>query len=62
MRFGFIPSEGGVRFDDALAEATLAEELGFDSVWLEEHRPGLPHNTLMAELRLLAADVIPALR
>ena len=37
MRFGFIPSEGGNRFDDAIAEAVLGEELGFDSVWLEEH-------------------------
>jgi alkanesulfonate monooxygenase SsuD/methylene tetrahydromethanopterin reductase-like flavin-dependent oxidoreductase (luciferase family) len=37
MRFGFIPTEGGARFDDTLAEAILAEELGFDSVWLEEH-------------------------
>jgi probable F420-dependent oxidoreductase len=37
MRFGFIPSEGGTRFADAIAEAVLAEELGFDSVWLEEH-------------------------
>lgn len=37
MRFGFIPSEGGDLFPEALAEATLAEELGFDSVWMEEH-------------------------
>lgn len=37
MRFGFIPSEGGDLFPQALAEATLAEELGFDSVWMEEH-------------------------
>jgi alkanesulfonate monooxygenase SsuD/methylene tetrahydromethanopterin reductase-like flavin-dependent oxidoreductase (luciferase family) len=37
MRFGFIPSEGGTRFGDAIDEAVLAEQLGFDSVWLEEH-------------------------
>ncbi|HEV7810848.1 MAG TPA: LLM class flavin-dependent oxidoreductase [Candidatus Limnocylindrales bacterium] len=37
MRFGFIPSEGGTRFQDAIDEAVLAERLGFDSVWLEEH-------------------------
>ena len=37
MRFGFIPSEGGSRFADAIDEAVLAEDLGFDSVWLEEH-------------------------
>jgi alkanesulfonate monooxygenase SsuD/methylene tetrahydromethanopterin reductase-like flavin-dependent oxidoreductase (luciferase family) len=37
MRFGLIPSEGGDRYSDAIAEAELAEELGFDSLWLEEH-------------------------
>jgi alkanesulfonate monooxygenase SsuD/methylene tetrahydromethanopterin reductase-like flavin-dependent oxidoreductase (luciferase family) len=37
MKFGFIPTEGGPFFQEALAEAVYAEELGFDSVWLEEH-------------------------
>ncbi|HRF47410.1 MAG TPA: LLM class flavin-dependent oxidoreductase [Anaerolineales bacterium] len=37
MKFGFIPTEGGAFFQEALAEAVLGEELGFDSVWLEEH-------------------------
>jgi alkanesulfonate monooxygenase SsuD/methylene tetrahydromethanopterin reductase-like flavin-dependent oxidoreductase (luciferase family) len=37
VKFGFIPSEGGLLFPDTLREAVLAEELGFDSVWLEEH-------------------------
>jgi alkanesulfonate monooxygenase SsuD/methylene tetrahydromethanopterin reductase-like flavin-dependent oxidoreductase (luciferase family) len=37
MKFGFIPTEGGHFFQEALAEAVLGEELGFDSVWLEEH-------------------------
>lgn len=37
MKFGFIPTEGGQFFNEALAEAVLGEELGFDSVWLEEH-------------------------
>lgn len=37
MRFGFIPSEGGAHFAQALAEVELAEELGFHSMWLEEH-------------------------
>jgi len=37
MKFGFIPTEGGAYFDEALTEAIYAEELGFDSVWLEEH-------------------------
>ena len=37
MRFGIIPTEGGALFAEALAEVVLAEELGFDSVWMEEH-------------------------
>jgi probable F420-dependent oxidoreductase len=37
MRFGFIPSEGGRLFEQSLHEVCYAEELGFDSVWLEEH-------------------------
>ncbi|MCC7160951.1 MAG: LLM class flavin-dependent oxidoreductase [Anaerolineae bacterium] len=37
MKFGFIPTEGGQFFNEALAESVLGEELGFDSVWLEEH-------------------------
>jgi probable F420-dependent oxidoreductase len=37
MRFGFIPSEGGRLFEQSLREVCYAEELGFDSVWLEEH-------------------------
>ncbi len=37
MKFGFIPIEGGSFYDEFLAEVRLGEELGFDSVWLEEH-------------------------
>ncbi|MCC7361254.1 MAG: LLM class flavin-dependent oxidoreductase [Anaerolineales bacterium] len=37
MHFGFIPTEGGPFFQEALAESVLGEELGFHSVWLEEH-------------------------
>jgi alkanesulfonate monooxygenase SsuD/methylene tetrahydromethanopterin reductase-like flavin-dependent oxidoreductase (luciferase family) len=37
LRFGFIPSEGGHMFAEALAEVELGESLGFDSVWMEEH-------------------------
>jgi alkanesulfonate monooxygenase SsuD/methylene tetrahydromethanopterin reductase-like flavin-dependent oxidoreductase (luciferase family) len=37
MKFGFIPTEGGTYFQEALEEAVYGEELGFDSVWLEEH-------------------------
>lgn len=37
MKFGFITTEGGTYFREALEEAVYGEELGFDSVWLEEH-------------------------
>jgi len=37
MRFGFIPTEGGAYYQEFLEEVLLGEELGFDSVWLEEH-------------------------
>ncbi len=37
MKFGFIPTEGGAFYGEALAEAERGEALGFDSVWMEEH-------------------------
>lgn len=37
MKFGFIPTEGGLYYREFLDEVLLGEELGFDSVWLEEH-------------------------
>jgi alkanesulfonate monooxygenase SsuD/methylene tetrahydromethanopterin reductase-like flavin-dependent oxidoreductase (luciferase family) len=37
MKFGFIPTEGGAFFREALEESIYGESLGFDSVWLEEH-------------------------
>ena len=37
MKFGFITTEGGAYFKESLEEAVYGEELGFDSVWLEEH-------------------------
>ena len=37
MRFGFIPTEGGAFYAQALAEVEQGEALGFDSVWMEEH-------------------------
>ncbi|HZD10142.1 MAG TPA: LLM class flavin-dependent oxidoreductase [Candidatus Binatia bacterium] len=37
MKFGFIPTEGGQYYAEFLEEVRLGEELGFDSVWLEEH-------------------------
>lgn len=37
IKLGIQPSEGGSLFGDALTEVALAEQLGFDSVWLSEH-------------------------
>ena len=37
LKIGFIPIEGGHYYTEALEEVTKAEELGFDSVWMEEH-------------------------
>ena len=37
MKFGFIPTEGGRFFRQALDEVVLGEELGFASVFMEEH-------------------------
>jgi probable F420-dependent oxidoreductase len=37
LKFGFIPIEGGQFYQEALTEVVHAEELGFDSVWMEEH-------------------------
>ena len=37
MKFGFIPTEGGPFYQEFVEEVLLADSLGFDSVWLEEH-------------------------
>jgi probable F420-dependent oxidoreductase len=37
MEFGFIGTEGGRFYREFLEEVVRAEELGFDSAWLEEH-------------------------
>jgi probable F420-dependent oxidoreductase len=37
MQFGFIPTEGGRFYREALEEVVLGEELGFASVFMEEH-------------------------
>src|SRR5437763_15867193 len=43
LKFGFIPIEGGHYYNEALEEVTRAEALGFDSVWMEEHRAVTNH-------------------
>lgn len=37
MKFGIIPVETAHAYSEALCQAELAESLGFDSIWLEEH-------------------------
>jgi probable F420-dependent oxidoreductase len=43
LKFGFIPIEGGHFYREALEEVVRAEELGFDSVWMEEHHAVTDH-------------------
>ena len=43
LKIGFIPIEGGHYYKEALHEVTRAEELGFDSVWMEEHHAVTNH-------------------
>ena len=40
---GFIPIEGGHFYSEALEEVVRAEELGFRSVWMEEHHSVVDH-------------------
>lgn len=43
LKVGFIPIEGGHYYRDALEEVLRGEELGFDSVWMEEHHSVAGH-------------------
>jgi len=43
LKIGFIPIEGGHYYNESLQEVTRAEELGFDSVWMEEHHSVAKH-------------------
>ncbi|MGH7321951.1 MAG: LLM class flavin-dependent oxidoreductase [Candidatus Rokuibacteriota bacterium] len=43
LKLGFIPIEGGHFYREALEEVVRAEELGFDSVWMEEHHSVANH-------------------
>ena len=53
MKFGFIPTEGGHFYREALEEVLLGEELGFDSVWMEEHH-GIKNHYWPSPLMVLA--------
>ena len=43
LKIGFIPIEGGRYYRESLDEVTRAEELGFDSAWMEEHHSVTNH-------------------
>src|SRR5437899_11481714 len=43
LKIGVIPIEGGHYYREALEEVTRAEELGFESVWMEEHHAVTDH-------------------
>ena len=43
IQVGFIPIEGGHYYRDALEEVVRGEDLGFDSVWMEEHHSVVNH-------------------
>ncbi len=43
LKVGFIPIEGGHFYAEALEEVVRAEDLGFDSVWMEEHHSVVEH-------------------
>src|SRR5262249_7577593 len=43
LKIGFIPIEGGHYWRESLEEVTRAEDLGFDSVWMEEHHAVTDH-------------------
>jgi len=43
LNIGFIPIEGGHYYREALEEVVRAEDLGFDSVWMEEHHSVVDH-------------------
>jgi probable F420-dependent oxidoreductase len=43
LKIGFIPIEGGQYYREALEEVVRGEELGFDSIWMEEHHSVVNH-------------------
>ncbi len=43
LKLGFIPIEGGHFYREAVEEVVRAEELGFDSAWMEEHHSVANH-------------------
>lgn len=53
LKVGFIPTEGGYAYREALEQVERAEALGLDSVWMEEHH-GVPGHYWPSPLLVLA--------
>ena len=53
LKVGFIPIEGGHYYTEALEEVIRGEELGFDSIWMEEHH-AVPNHYWPSPLMVLA--------
>jgi len=53
MRFGFSPAQSRERFDAMRSQSRLAEDLGFDILWMHEHHSG--HQMYPDPLMALAA-------
>ena len=43
LKIGFIPIEGGQYYKEALEEVVRGEDLGFASIWMEEHHSVVNH-------------------
>jgi len=53
LKIGFIPIEGGHYYQEALEEVVRGEDLGFDSIWMEEHH-AVPNHYWPSPLTVLA--------
>ncbi|MFI5338306.1 MAG: LLM class flavin-dependent oxidoreductase [Candidatus Methylomirabilales bacterium] len=53
LKVGFIPIEGGHYYKEALEEVIRGEDLGFDSIWMEEHH-AVPNHYWPSPLTVLA--------
>jgi alkanesulfonate monooxygenase SsuD/methylene tetrahydromethanopterin reductase-like flavin-dependent oxidoreductase (luciferase family) len=43
LRFGLIPAHGPTHVTDAIEQVRLAEDYGFDAIWIEEHHDTGPY-------------------
>lgn len=54
MKFGIFPTEGGHDFDRVVEECALAESLGFESCWVNDHQATAGENYWPSPLLRLA--------